>query len=259
MNGLKKNIDQIVKDHVSGSSEICNQLISAFKVDTSSPAEIIRLADSLKSKFSHFPVVLHFLNYISSHYKNSKELKAAILKYEEEWGIVDRKVAQNFTDHISLNNKCVLLHSKSGTVLTLFDFLQEYNVKVDIYQTESRPQLEGQLQAKRLVEWGYSIHFFTDALAAQYVESVDMVILGADAILSDDIVNKTGSLGICIAARHFNKPVYVLTDSRKIIDQYLIQSAASEEIWKTRSDRVTVINKYFEKVPKSLVTEIITN
>lgn len=259
MTDLDKDIEQVINNHTEGSTEICNLLIKVIKVNVTSTSMDVNLLNTLKSKFNHFPVVLHFLNFITPHCRDPQELKTILLKYEDEWKDINFQIAEKFIERVSVSTKRVLLHSLSSTVLSMFDFFRNKKLKVDIYQTESRPNMEGRLQAKQLAEWGYPVHLITDALAMQYIRSIDMVIIGADAILPTDIINKTGSLGICIAAKHFNKPVYVVSDSRKITDQYISRTANSSEIWSDFPGNINVINEYFEKVPKSLITEIITN
>jgi len=60
------------------------------------------------------------------------------------------------------------------------------------------------------------VTLITDAQAAVFAGSVDLVLLGADALTEVGAVNKVGSRLIALAAREAGAPVYACCDSGKI-------------------------------------------
>ena len=86
------------------------------------------------------------------------------------------------------------------------------------------------------------------------------MLLGCDGVYSDGFVNKAGSLAICLAAKEYGKPVYVLADSRKI-SHYPApkeKTKAPSEISARAHPNLEILNYYFETVPHKLVTGYIT-
>ena len=87
-----------------------------------------------------------------------------------------------------------------------------------------------------------------------------MVLLGCDGIYRNGFVNKAGSMALCLAAAQAKRPVYILTDSRKISHENSPEEKpkpASEVTTRTHPN-MKVLNLYFELVPHHYVTGYIT-
>ncbi|MBL8197053.1 MAG: hypothetical protein JNM06_24900, partial [Blastocatellia bacterium] len=89
-----------------------------------------------------------------------------------------------------------------------------------------------------------------------------VVIFGADAITTEGIVNKIGTMLIALAARHFNKPCYVLADSTKFLpSSYRLMTEEihkQAEIWPDSPLEIIVFNRYFETIPLDFFTGVVT-
>jgi translation initiation factor 2B subunit (eIF-2B alpha/beta/delta family) len=81
---------------------------------------------------------------------------------------------------------------------------------------ESRPLCEGVAMARRLAAAGIDVTLITDAQAGVFVEQSDVVLLGADAVTPDGIVNKVGSRLLALAARAAGVPVVAVTECLKV-------------------------------------------
>jgi hypothetical protein len=153
------------------------------------------------------------------------------------------------------------------------DFLNEYRAyqgnrkKVKIIQTESRPILEGRIQAVNLHKLGYEVKLVSDTGYARHLDRINMILLGADAIFRDYFVNKSGSYNICMAGKNAGIPVYILADSRKFWFslapehqemQYNESKKPGEEIWKDPHPGIDIENFYFEKIPVDWADGFIT-
>ena len=88
----------------------------------------------------------------------------------------------------------------------------------------------------------------------------DLAVMGADLIYSDTFLNKTGSFSVALAARYFKKPLYVLSDSRKVEETNNVSDMETAReghlLWKNPPKGVTPVNIYFESIPRKLVTAI---
>jgi translation initiation factor 2B subunit (eIF-2B alpha/beta/delta family) len=129
--------------------------------------------------------------------------------------------------------------------------------------SEGRPLLEGRLLAERLAAQQVPITVLLDAELPDAVGSADLVVVGADAVFPDAYVNKVGTRLLQERARAARKPFFVLADTAKILPPALaalhrIEDKPLHEIWRDAPAGVTVVNRYFERVPlggAALLTE----
>lgn len=126
---------------------------------------------------------------------------------------------------------------------------------------EGRPMTEGQSLARTLAESGVSVLLAVDAAAESLVSRADLVLLGADSVGDDGVVNKIGSTSLARAAVAHSVPVWVATDRTKWLPpgfpQVVADDRPAEEVW--RGGRgVRVWNRYFEILPYDLVDRILT-
>jgi methylthioribose-1-phosphate isomerase len=99
---------------------------------------------------------------------------------------------------------------------------------------------------------------------------VDLVIVGTDRVTANgDVVNKIGTLGVAVLARHFGIPFYVACPSSTIDlatatgSQVEIEERTPEEVTgfggaRTAPHDIAVANPAFDVTPHGLVTGIIT-
>ncbi|MBI4198982.1 MAG: hypothetical protein HY535_00715, partial [Chloroflexi bacterium] len=134
--------------------------------------------------------------------------------------------------------------------------------RFEVVCSESRPMREGVSLARRLAALGIPVHLVVDAALAEWVERADLVLLGADAILPEAVVNKVGTEPLLHAARRAGVPAYVLAESSKWLPDALaefwrIREEAPEEIARPGVPNLRVHNRYFGTSPLSLVTGLV--
>jgi translation initiation factor eIF-2B subunit delta len=93
---------------------------------------------------------------------------------------------------------------------------------------------------------------------------VDAVLIGADAVAPDWVVNKCGSSMLSALAVRAGVPVYVAATRDKFVDDRvaaLLQVAEHDpaEVWDGPPPGVAVRNVYFERMPADLVSAFITD
>jgi translation initiation factor 2B subunit (eIF-2B alpha/beta/delta family) len=195
--------------------------------------------------------------------KDSTAFLKTVKRYSDDWKDVNDRIVGNFIAKVSLKGKTVLLHSHSSAIISLFEKVREDAGNINIIQTESRPVYEGRLQAKRLAGQGYKVRLVTDTGFTPLLDDIDYAILGADRIYNDFFINKTGSYAIALLCREKAVPLYVLADSRKILNidlpaGYKEKMRPAGEVWNSPPSGITPINYYFEAVPVDLITRLIT-
>ncbi len=114
---------------------------------------------------------------------------------------------------------------------------------------ESTPGREGLEMARFLRGRGLSATTFPDSALSYAVKACDFVVVGADAVLERYFINKTGTLPLALTAKHFGKAFYVASPSYKFAD------VDFEEIANTTFREEML----FERIPKELVTEFVTD
>ena len=128
--------------------------------------------------------------------------------------------------------------------------------------SESRPSAEGVEFGTSLPAWGIPVSLVVDAALPGLVSRCGLVLVGADAVSENDFVNKVGTYPLVLAAREAGVPVYVAA----LLDKFIPEGARGrpdrvwdpDEVLRTPPPGVTVENRYFERVPLSMVEGIIT-
>ncbi len=116
---------------------------------------------------------------------------------------------------------------------------------------ESRPVMEGRMLAAWAAKQGIHCELTTDAALFNRVSEADIVMLGCDALFPDAFVNKVGSAMLVSAARAFKRPVAVLADPTKYLEDsvgYQPKQGQADEVWDGPPPGVVVHNPYMEVV-----------
>lgn len=259
-------LSKILYDNTSGSSAILNQLAS-YLTDPDNESTWKQCAEDaikfgLKELFS-FQIVTHFLTSLEKELpaiNSARELTDWVSKYESQWSILSAKWLSILTEIFTQKEIAISTHSQSESMKSVLYDLSKSGKKVKVIQSQSSPANEGELQANWLANKGIEVVLTTDALAPGFVKDVDTVLLGCDGIYKDGFVNKAGSFGLCLAASHFKKPVYVMADTRKISHEMAVKekSRPAMEVSSRAHPNLEIYNRYFELIPHNLVTGYIT-
>jgi len=274
---FEDNLTAILDDNQSGSVTILDNVIVLIKKLADSDvnnsdlkSRLSRVKAGVLSTFPHFKVTDHYLTHLTAMINSgegdivlSESIKDFNHSYLLEWKDCNERIAINFTSKVELEGKTVLVHSYSSVVVAVFKEYAKDGLNVSVLQTEARPALEGRIQAGRISELGFEVSIIADSALARIIDTVDLVFFGSDGVFSDAFVNKIGTHMICVMSDLNNKPVYLLADSRKIVDDpapkiFLEDPKPPEMIWDNPSLNVTPVNYYFELVPNSLIRQIFT-
>lgn len=127
------------------------------------------------------------------------------------------KTAQSFFR----DGMVVMTHGYSRVVLAVLKAAQK-DKRITVIQTESRPELSGHKMAKRLSEEAkIPVTMITDSAAAHVMEKVDMVLVGAEAVVeSGGLINEIGTYQLSLIAKSLSKPFYVAAESFKMTRLY---------------------------------------
>ncbi len=156
----------------------------------------------------------------------------------------------------------VLTYSNSTAVRLALWRAMGAGRRFEVVCSESRPMREGVILARRLAALGIPVHLVVDAALAEWMERANLVLLGADGVMADVVVNKVGTGPLLHAAQRAGVPAFVLADASKWLPEGLagiwrVREEAPEEIARPCGSTLRVHNRYFGTSPLPLVTGVV--
>jgi translation initiation factor 2B subunit (eIF-2B alpha/beta/delta family) len=161
----------------------------------------------------------------------------------------------------------IFTHCHSTNVIKSLIYSKNNGKHFEVYNTETRPLFQGRKTARELIKRGISVTNFVDsamriALSEEQdkeenTKKVDIIFLGADALLDDYVINKVGSGVIAQLAHDYNIPVYIVADSWKYAHKTIkLEQRNFKEVWGEK--KIHVKNPAFESIPKKFIKGIIS-
>ena len=174
-----------------------------------------------------------------------------------------RKIAEIGARRIR-NNSVVLTHCHSSTVTYLLRRAKLEGRSFEVICTESRPVFQGRITVKEMLELGVKTTLIVDSAARFFMNQVDLVLVGADAITSEgNVVNKIGTSMIALIAQEARTPFYVVSELLKFDpvtrygDYEKIEERRQNEIWKNPPKNLIIRNPAFDITRRDFIHGII--
>jgi ribose 1,5-bisphosphate isomerase len=218
------------------------------------------------------PLMRNALNFIITKSKDSKTEKVAELKKllvsDAENFLADLDKSRERTAEIGSkrirNNSTVFTHCHSSTVTRLLAKAKKEGKNFRVICTETRPAFQGHITARELIDLGIETTFIVDSAARTFINEVDIVLVGADAITSEgNVVNKIGTGGIAVLANEARKPFYVVSELLKFDPETLsgdyekIEQRSPDEVWSEAPKTLNVHNPAFDVTPNRYINGLI--
>lgn len=275
--GWERLVERIRRDRRSGASVLLAEGIEAARLFL---GETRRLPPSrLTAALARFslrltasqPSMAVFLNLANALWLDGTEgrdgpptwerLHGALVRYAEA---MDRGLLATVrrAGRLVRPGALVLTYSHSTAVRLALWRAMALGRRFEVVCSESRPMGEGVVLARRLAALGISVHLTADAALAEWVPAAGLVLLGADAVTPDVVVNKVGTEPLLRAASRTGVPAYVLADSSKWLPPALarfwrVREAAAEEIIRPGIPNLVVHNRYFGTAALGLVSGVV--
>ena len=212
---------------------------------------------------------------------NAKALAAAVV--EEAKKIADEDAAANrligkYGAQLISKGDTILTHCNAGalatveygTALGVIRAAWEQGKKVKVFATETRPKLQGaRLTAYELVRDGIPVTLITDSMVGYVMQKglVDKVVVGADRIVKDAVINKIGTFTVAVLAKEHGIPFYVaapkstfdlkITSADVIIEERDPKEVTNIGSIRIAAEGVNILNPAFDVTPLKYVTAII--
>jgi len=212
---------------------------------------------------------------------NAEELKTLVVReaqrIADEDAEANRAIGKNGAELIT-DDDVILTHCNAGelatveygTALGVVRAAWEQGKKIKVIATETRPLLQGaRLTAYELKRDGIPVTLITDNMVGyvMYNKLVNKVVVGADRIVQDAVVNKIGTFTVAVLAHEHGVPFYVAAPkstfdlTRKAAD-VIIEERNPAEVTHFGSQQVAasgvgVLNPAFDVTPLKYVSAII--
>ncbi len=191
---------------------------------------------------------------------------------------VNRKIGEYGSQLID-DGDVVLTHCNAGSLATV-DYGTALGViraawklgkLVNVIASETRPKLQGaRLTAYELKREGIPVTLITDSMVG-YVMSrrmVNKIVVGADRVVKDAVINKIGTYTIAVVAKEHGVPFYVAAptstvDLGRTASEAIIEERNPEEVTHFGSERIApkntkALNPAFDVTPMKYVSAVIT-
>ena len=200
------------------------------------------------------------------------DLKAYVLWVADQFMENSRKAVQKIGEIGAKRIKdgdVILTHCHSSAVVAVIKKAWKQGKKVQVYSTETRPLFQGRITARILGQAGIPVTMIVDSAARHFMNKVDKVIVGADAIAANGaVVNKVGTSMVALAAREARTLFFVAAETYKfspetmvgeliVLEERLPSEIISPERLKTM-ENVSVRNPSFDVTPPEYIDLIIT-
>jgi methylthioribose-1-phosphate isomerase len=247
--------------------------------------EIERSAEMLEATrptaVNLFWAIKRILNRVKNIDGDVEALKNAVIeeanRIANEDVEVNRKIGEYGSRLIS-DGDTILTHCNAGrlatvdygTALAVVRVAWEEGKRVKVIASETRPKLQGaRLTAYELMRDGIPVTLITDNMVGyvMYRGLINKIIVGADRIVRDAIINKIGTYTVAVLAHKHNIPFYVAAplssfDINSSAKDVIIEERSPEEVTHIGSIKiaptgVNVLNPAFDITPIKYVDAII--
>lgn len=161
-------------------------------------------------------------------------------------------------------NSTILTHCHSSTVTHLLKKARKDGKVFEVICTETRPVLQGRKTAREMLDLDVKTTFIIDSAMRFFMNQVDLVIVGADAITSEgNVINKIGTSMVALAAQEARTPFYVVSELLKFDpatmygDYEKIEEREASEIWKDAPRKLIIRNPAFDVTRRDFIHGII--
>lgn len=247
---FNKIIEDIKKVKIQGARNIAKAALYAYSIQCNKEAKF-RLINARPTE----PMLVNTL-------RNFEKLgyKKTLTHFDE----AQDKINKNLLKLIK-NNSVIFTHCHSTNVVLALIYAKRKVKKFEVYNTETRPLMQGRVTARELERAGIKVTQFVDSAIDIALEGkgkarkVSLVLLGADALLKDGVINKVGSGMISELAYYSKIPVYIVADSWKFSHNHVnIEQRKVNEIWNNAPKNIKIMNPAFELVKRKYITGIIS-
>jgi len=257
---LKRGFNSICNDikalRVQGAENVARAALQALliKHDQNSVKKLLSLRPTE-------PCLRNCLSFALSF----EDIREGIKETEKILENARKKIIQIGAKRIQ-NDTTIFTHCHSSTVVSILLEAKKQGKRFQVYNTETRPNFQGRITARELLDAGIPVTMYIDSAATSALKEADLFLFGVDAITScGSVINKIGNKMIAEIAHKYDVPTYACTFSWKfdpktvlgVIEKLELRNP--NEIWPNRPKKLKISNVVFEETSPELITGIISD
>ena len=154
-----------------------------------------------------------------------------------------------------------MTHCHSVEALAVIKQAWKEGKRIKVYATETRPKEQGIKTARELAELKIPVTLIVDSAIEFFINEVDVVLVGCDAIRKEGVVNKIGTYPLAVVAKEHHKPFYVAGNTLKLDKRkkmIIEERSGHKEIYMERMKTLNVRNPAFDITPWHYVKRMVT-
>jgi len=234
--------------------------------------ELSKARDILFSSRETEPLMRNVVRQIIHEVEKSKEKEPKELatlvhqasnKFLQNLEASKKRIAEIGSKRIKSSSR-ILTHCHSSTVTYMFERAKKEGKQFEVICTETRPLFQGRITAQELIASDIKATMIVDSAVRFFMNKVDLVMVGADAITSEgNVVNKIGTSLIALAANEARTPFYVVSELLKFDpstvygDYEKIEERNPNEIWSEAPSKIEIRNPAFDITRRNFIHGII--
>lgn len=278
------NIDEtaqkIITMEIRGAGKIARSAALALKdyaikLQEEDPQKFISMMKSAQAKlFNTRPTAVSLENALELVMAGAKgntvtELRAGVEAAADQFVKNSQdainKIAVICADKINDGNT-IITHCNSTVAVQGMINAKNQGKSLRVYATETRPWFQGHITSQTLADAGVDITLIVDSAVRYFMTEANLVIVGADTVLSNgSVVNKIGTSQIALCAHEHHVPVLVCAETYKFArpnitakDVRIEERAISEVVKPGKLKGVKIRNPVFDITPAKYIESIIT-
>jgi ribose 1,5-bisphosphate isomerase len=218
------------------------------------------------------PNAVHFVMAGLDAAKTADEAKNGIVRRAEQFVQSSQHAVERIAEfgarHIR-DGDVILTHCNSEVALGCMIEAHRQGKEIEVYATEVRPRNQGHITIRTLNDAGIKTNFIVDSAVRSFINDVDLVIVGADAVtVNGAVVNKIGTSQVAHTAAEARVNVIVATETYKFAPRTVVGELIQieerppgevlpDEIAKSLPN-VRVRNPAFDVTPAEYIDLIVT-
>ncbi len=282
-------VEGIRSMRIRGAAKIAREAVSALKIAASNydgvdaTGFISYIKEAAKRLVNTRPTAVslpngirYVLNKLLNDYESGVNdvdtLKSRLEIYSNEFIEISIEAAKKiaiFGARRIEDGDVILTHCNSSVAIGVIKRAFDEGKSIKVYVTETRPRYQGRLTAEALSDHGIKTIMIVDSAVRYFMNDVDKVIVGADAIAANGaVVNKIGTSLIALAAHEARTSFMVAAETYKFSPDTLfgklikIEERGYEEVvpnsWLSKHPNIIVRNPAFDVTPPDYIDLIIT-
>jgi ribose 1,5-bisphosphate isomerase len=281
---LNETAEKIRSMEIRGAGRIARSAVGALRdhaagLDAPDTASFVRsMKEAADLLIATRPTAVSLPNAVQATMRSLEgvgsveEAKAAIKAAADSFIVSSRHAVEWIGEigarHIS-DGDVILTHCNSEAALACILTAHREGKAIEVFATEVRPRNQGLLTIQALNDAGIPTNFIVDSAVRSYINDVDLVITGADAItVNGAVVNKIGTAQIALTAHEARTPMLVAAETYKFAprtilgERIAIEERDTGEVLDRRIaaglQHVRVRNPAFDVTPARYVDLIVT-